>query len=354
MNGPVILDRRRLLAGGGALIVSFSLGDAFAQDQTRRAAGAEAARQPEGCAVPRFLDPHRCRRQHHRLHRQGRTRPGLQDRVPADRGRGARRPLRVAQDRHRRYQPHRQRRLYLRQQFDEGQRHRDPACRRAGARVADRGSRAAARTAGRNAQDRGRRGDRARRPALRLWRTGRGRHAACAGAAEIEAEGSGQLSRSWASRCSASIFRPRSPAARPMCRTCGCPAWCMRASCGRRATARIDRVRHRRGREDARRGQGRARRQFPRRGRREGIPGGQGDARAGGGREMAGEREPAEAGRSAERADQPAVAGHDHLPAEQSGRSRRARPSRQPIRGPIRRTARSGRPAPWRNRSTAP
>jgi nicotinate dehydrogenase subunit B len=31
MNGRVILDRRRVLAGGGALIVSFSLGDAFAQ-----------------------------------------------------------------------------------------------------------------------------------------------------------------------------------------------------------------------------------------------------------------------------------------------------------------------------------
>jgi nicotinate dehydrogenase subunit B len=33
MNVPVILDRRRVLAGGGALIVSFSLPDAFAQDQ---------------------------------------------------------------------------------------------------------------------------------------------------------------------------------------------------------------------------------------------------------------------------------------------------------------------------------
>jgi nicotinate dehydrogenase subunit B len=31
MNAPVILDRRRVLMGGGALIVSFSLGDAFAQ-----------------------------------------------------------------------------------------------------------------------------------------------------------------------------------------------------------------------------------------------------------------------------------------------------------------------------------
>jgi hypothetical protein len=35
MNASVILDRRRVLAGGGALIVSFSLTEAFAQDQTR-------------------------------------------------------------------------------------------------------------------------------------------------------------------------------------------------------------------------------------------------------------------------------------------------------------------------------
>jgi nicotinate dehydrogenase subunit B len=34
MNAPVILDRRRVLAGGGALIVSFSLSKALAQDQT--------------------------------------------------------------------------------------------------------------------------------------------------------------------------------------------------------------------------------------------------------------------------------------------------------------------------------
>ncbi len=38
MNGPVILDRRSVLAGGGALIVSFSMPDAFAQDQTPPAA----------------------------------------------------------------------------------------------------------------------------------------------------------------------------------------------------------------------------------------------------------------------------------------------------------------------------
>src|SRR6201985_3925253 len=33
MNAPVILDRRKVLAGGGALIVSFSLTGALAQDQ---------------------------------------------------------------------------------------------------------------------------------------------------------------------------------------------------------------------------------------------------------------------------------------------------------------------------------
>jgi len=38
MNAPVILDRRKVLKGGGALIVSFSLADAFAQDQSAPAA----------------------------------------------------------------------------------------------------------------------------------------------------------------------------------------------------------------------------------------------------------------------------------------------------------------------------
>src|SRR5258707_9216909 len=38
MTAPVILDRRRVLAGGGALIVSFSLGDAFAQTPSPAAA----------------------------------------------------------------------------------------------------------------------------------------------------------------------------------------------------------------------------------------------------------------------------------------------------------------------------
>ena len=38
MNAPIILDRRRVLAGGGALVVSFSLGDALAQDAAPAAA----------------------------------------------------------------------------------------------------------------------------------------------------------------------------------------------------------------------------------------------------------------------------------------------------------------------------
>jgi CO/xanthine dehydrogenase Mo-binding subunit len=46
MNAPVILDRRRVLVGGGALIVSFSLTGAFAQDQA--APGAAPAPKPVG------------------------------------------------------------------------------------------------------------------------------------------------------------------------------------------------------------------------------------------------------------------------------------------------------------------
>jgi CO/xanthine dehydrogenase Mo-binding subunit len=54
MNAPVILDRRRVLAGGGALIVSFSLTSAFAQDQ---APGAAPAPKPPGSlATTPYLD----------------------------------------------------------------------------------------------------------------------------------------------------------------------------------------------------------------------------------------------------------------------------------------------------------
>jgi CO/xanthine dehydrogenase Mo-binding subunit len=46
MSAPVILDRRRLLTGGGALIVSFALSDALAQDQS--AASVPPAPKPPG------------------------------------------------------------------------------------------------------------------------------------------------------------------------------------------------------------------------------------------------------------------------------------------------------------------
>jgi nicotinate dehydrogenase subunit B len=55
MNAPVILDRRRVLAGGGALIVSFSLTNAFAEDQTPPAA-APAPKPPGSLKDAPFLD----------------------------------------------------------------------------------------------------------------------------------------------------------------------------------------------------------------------------------------------------------------------------------------------------------
>src|SRR6266705_3752140 len=53
MNAPLILDRRRVLAGGGALIVSFSLSGAFAQDQ---AASIPAPKPPGSLATTPYLD----------------------------------------------------------------------------------------------------------------------------------------------------------------------------------------------------------------------------------------------------------------------------------------------------------
>ena len=52
MNGPVNLDRRQVLAGGGALVVSFSLSDAFAQDH----AAAAAPKPPGSLATSPYLD----------------------------------------------------------------------------------------------------------------------------------------------------------------------------------------------------------------------------------------------------------------------------------------------------------
>src|SRR5580698_9446739 len=52
MNGPLNLDRRQVLAGGGALVVSFSLSDAFAQDH----AAAAAPKPPGSLATSPYLD----------------------------------------------------------------------------------------------------------------------------------------------------------------------------------------------------------------------------------------------------------------------------------------------------------
>ena len=53
MNGPVILDRRRVVAGSGALIVSFSLPDAFAQERETQA---PAPKPPGSLAKAPYLD----------------------------------------------------------------------------------------------------------------------------------------------------------------------------------------------------------------------------------------------------------------------------------------------------------
>jgi len=55
MNAPVILDRRRVLMGGGALIVSFSLTAAFAQDQAAPVA-TPAPKPPGSLATTPYLD----------------------------------------------------------------------------------------------------------------------------------------------------------------------------------------------------------------------------------------------------------------------------------------------------------
>jgi nicotinate dehydrogenase subunit B len=53
MNAPLVLDRRRLLQGGGALVVSFSIPSAFAEDQPP--AGA-APKPPGSLATSPYLD----------------------------------------------------------------------------------------------------------------------------------------------------------------------------------------------------------------------------------------------------------------------------------------------------------
>ena len=56
MNAPVILDRRQVLAGSGALVVSFSLTGAFAQDQSTPAAAPQPPKAPGSLKTSPYLD----------------------------------------------------------------------------------------------------------------------------------------------------------------------------------------------------------------------------------------------------------------------------------------------------------
>ena len=240
-------------APAGALVAAFSRRRARRRLLAAACAGAgtvgEAPRRhpqlPGSLAQradARCLDPHRRRRPGHRLHRQGRARPGHQDGADPGRRRGARRssPARIKLD-HRRHGRDARRGLHRRQPVDAGQRHRDPPRRGAGARDPDRrggasgfgvraGAAARRRTDASSAPD-GRSGQlrrAGRRPACCTSRRSRNRSCKDRAAYRVDR----------ASRCRASTSRPRSPAAPPTSRTCGCPAWCTRAWCGRRATAR--------------------------------------------------------------------------------------------------------------------
>ncbi|MHC2227511.1 hypothetical protein ACVL91_005708 [Bradyrhizobium elkanii] len=102
-------------------------------------------------------------------------------------------------------------------------------------------------------------------------------------------------------------------------RLCAGHAASRHGACARAAPAELrcaaGGMRHARNRENARRDSSRVRRQLPGRGGGEGIFSGQGHARAGRRREVAGEREAAEPARSGQRADCAAVEGFRDLPA---------------------------------------
>ena len=139
MNAPLgpTLSRRALLRGGGALIVSFSMSrpPPAALAARRPRISAKLAGQPRQVPVARFawirIDADGAG---HGLHRQGRTRPGHQDRASS---RSPPRNCAVALRRRSISSPptpsDRRRGLHRRQPFDGGQRHRDPARGRAGA-----------------------------------------------------------------------------------------------------------------------------------------------------------------------------------------------------------------------------
>ena len=120
MNAPVILDRRRVLAGGGALIVSFSLAGALAQQQDAPAA-APAPSLPGSLKTSPYLDSWI------RIDADGSITVFT---GKAELGQGFKTAFQqiaaeeldvalcLAEGRHRRYQTHGERGLHRRQQFD--------------------------------------------------------------------------------------------------------------------------------------------------------------------------------------------------------------------------------------------
>ena len=209
------------------------------------------------------------RRHRDRLHRQGRARAGHPHRARADRGRGARSAARARQDDLRRYRPDAERRPDRRQPIGREQRHRAcawpaPRCARSCSISRPSGSawppdQLTVADGVITAPD-GRKisyGELAVGPisiAKRPPRRRRSRRRA---------------TRSSANPLRASTSRPRSPAARPSCRTCGLPGMLHgRVVRPPRYGSKLDSVDEARGQGDARRGRGGARRLLPRRRRR--------------------------------------------------------------------------------------
>ena len=98
-------SRRQLVAGGGALVVSVSLGATSSawRKLRRRRPTPPLPGSLKGAPILDSLDPHRRGWSRHGVYRQGRARPGHQDGADAGRRRRARRCDAAHQARHRRY-----------------------------------------------------------------------------------------------------------------------------------------------------------------------------------------------------------------------------------------------------------
>ena len=212
----------------------------------RSRAGQPQAARPESAAAGQPQDASRCstagsastRRARHRVHRQGRARAGHQDRADPGRGRAtagrsARAITIVTADTERTAE----RGLHGRQPFDAGQRHRDPARGRTGARdprsSAPRDDSASRRTSccGRATAWSSAGGASC---ALRRARRRRG-CCTCAPRRNAPLRDPAHAHRDRASRATRVDIPAKVTGGPPTCRTCGSTAWCMRASCGRRA-----------------------------------------------------------------------------------------------------------------------